>query len=429
MIRVLLFLLFLLLLVGDAFGLNVGLAPGVSTKNAFLYLLLLALSVETALARNRDVELVSVVAPYTLYFVYALITWLFAIFVFAYPRYDALQALITLKGGILDHVIVLLVFFYGLLSRDKAKDLLKAILWVVLVTNILSVIDTLNVPNLSLVGEPFRGRIVGFIGEPNQYAAFLVTFIPGLCVLAMHQKGAARALAVVGVAASIIALFMTISRGGLVGLIAGGVLGAFFLRAHISGRKVRSVIVGVFFASALGVIVLFAAGSGDLFVERTVDVSSSGNAFDVTSGRTYIWGSALSKMLEQPATLLFGYGWEAYRNFPDFYFAPHNSYLKIFFEVGALGLVLVWIAFISVLRIARAGLAGADKESAAYLIAFCIGFLAFLIAIVFVDLATPWVLVWAYVGLALRIAASKKTAPVKDRRPSRPSARELEVGA
>ena len=52
MTRILLFLLFFVLLAADTLDLNLSLAPGLSVKKAFLYLILVGIAVDAALKRN-----------------------------------------------------------------------------------------------------------------------------------------------------------------------------------------------------------------------------------------------------------------------------------------------------------------------------------------------------------------------------------------
>lgn len=407
MTRLLLFLIFFVMFAGDNIGLNVGLAPGLSVKNAFLYLILVSIAIESALKRNRSIELMSVILPYSMLFLYAMFTWTFILLLRWYPGYSMISTLIGLKGSLADHVIVLIVFFYGVLNAKDALALIKALIWTVVIANIVTIVDSLNIPDLGLAGELYQGRIVGFIGEPNQYAAFLDLFLPSSLALVLLGRGFVRLLALLAFAASVLALFMTISRGGLVGLFIGSAIGTFYLRQHISGKTIVASMGGMFVLLVLIVSILFALGFGDMLYERTIGVSTRGNAFDISSGRTSLWGNALAVMFEQPLSLILGYGWGSYRYFPEFTLAPHNTYLKVFFELGFVGLVLMLTALFNIFRIALDGVRHADASAAPFLFAFCFGFPSFLIAIFFVDLTTPWILIWAYIGTSMRLAVSQ----------------------
>ena len=303
-----------------------------------------------------------------------------------------------------DNLVFFLVFFYGVLNSKDALWLLKMMIWIVIVGNIITVVDGLNLPDLGLINERGDGRIGGPIGESNQYAAFLAMFLPAALGLALVEQGKRRAFAILGFVLSALAFLMTGSRGGIVGVVVGATLGAVFLRQFITGKAIVSAIGGLVALAFVGVGALYIAGYGDMLYERIVGLSTTGDSYALSSGRTVIWGLALEKMFEQPLTLITGYGWDTYRHFPDFNLAPHNGYLKIFFELGLIGLLLVLVAFANIFRVAREGLRRAESEAAIMLFAFVFGLISILVAVFFVDLTTPWIFIWAYVGAAMRLA-------------------------
>jgi len=404
MTRFLLFMLFFVMLVADMLGLNLSLAPGLSIKNAFLYSIFLGIAIETALKRNRRLELLSVIVPYTLYFLYAAFTVVVVILLVDYTGYRPLQSLISLKAGLADNLLVLLVFYYGVLTPKNAMSLMKMIIWTVLVVNIITVVDALNIVDLGLIQARADGRISGPVGESNQYAALLALFLPPILGLALVERGMLRKLALLGFAASVLALLMTASRGGVVGVFLGALAGAFFLRQFITGKNIVRAFVALLILSPIALGAMYFAGFGDLIYERFIEGSSGGSSWEVSSGRTAIWGGALSKMFDQPLSIITGFGWDAYRQAFVFKYAPHNSYLKIFFELGAIGLLPILLALANILRVARLALRQAESNRAIMLLSFVFGFFGLLIAIFFVDIIKPWILIWAFVGVMMRIA-------------------------
>lgn len=415
MTRSLLFPLFFVLLAADTLGLNLSLAPGLSVKNGMLYAILAWLAIEAALKRNRDLELLSVIVPYGLCVFYALVTWLVVVLIIDYPTYSALQAFISLKSALADHLIVLLVFFYGVATAKQATWLLKAMIWTVIAGNAITVVDVLNIPDLGLIEVREDGRVGGPVGESNQFAAFLALFLPAALGLALVEKGALRGLALLGFAFSVVAFLMTASRGGLVAVTGGSLLGVVFLRRYISVTAVAKSAIGLMGFGVVALGVMYLAGYGDLLFERIVGITLSGNTYEVSSGRTFIWGTAFAKMFDVPLTLITGFGWDSYRYFPDFNLAPHNGYLKIFFELGVIGLLLVLTAFVNVLRNGRMALERAVAETRIMIFAFIFGLLGIMVAIFFVDLTTPWIFIWAYTGVAMRLAVLQRdTASVAE---------------
>jgi O-antigen ligase len=420
MTRTLLALLFIVLLAADALELNLSLAPGLSVKNAFLYLIVFVIAVETALTRNRRFECMSVIVPYSLYFFYACFTLVIVVVFVNYPGYEILQAIISLKSGVADNLLVFLVFFYGVLTAKDAESLIKVMIWTVVVANVITVIDGFNIPDLGIVSERDDGRIGGPIGESNQFAAFLALFLPGILALALLERGAVRVIAFIGFGFSLIAFLMAASRGGFLGVVGGTMIGFVLLRRYISPKLAISAAGSIVGLAIVAVVILSFTSFGDLLYERFLEDSTKGSATHISSGRTYIWTTALNKMFENPITLVTGYGWDTYFQFRIFRYAPHNSYLNIFFELGAIGILPVLITFTNVVRHANRAMSITTPETRAVLFAFVIGLLAILVAIFFVDISSPWIFLWAYIGASMRLAieqekvASSKIDEVRD---------------
>ena len=61
--RLILILFLCVMFVATTFGWELSLGPGLSVKNAFLYLIILIYMIETAVFRNRRFELLSVLVP------------------------------------------------------------------------------------------------------------------------------------------------------------------------------------------------------------------------------------------------------------------------------------------------------------------------------------------------------------------------------
>ena len=412
MIRSLLFLLFFIMLMADTLGWNLSLAPGISVKNGFLYLIFAAIAVETALSRNRSMEMMSVIIPYSLLIAYAVVGWLLMVLIFQNPQYSVMSTAINLKGGLADHILVFLVYFYGTLKTHDALWLIKSFLWIFIVVNILSVIDYFNVPDLGLVFEIHDGRMRGPIDEPNQYACYLLMFMPAGLVYALNERGLRKGLILFGVAMSGVALLTTASRGGFVGLVVGSVIAAYLLRDHMSARTVMRTATGLVLLFFVTLVTTLVSGNYDATFGRLIGQTTSGNVFDASSGRTFLWAAALEEMFARPMSLVAGFAWDSYRQLFDFRMAPHNSFLKILFELGLIGLVLLTITYANVIASVRKSLPSFDGVEKQLLIAFVFGLVSYLVAIFFVDIHSPWLFVWAFAGSAIRVVANK-TAEVR----------------
>lgn len=394
---------FLLMYAGDRLGLAISLAPGLSIKNLLLYLVIAGLAINTAVTRNRKVELTGVLVVFSLLIGYALVTWAALTFVVKDPDYLAKGAFIAWKSNLVDHFLIFLIFFYSLRQLNEAMWLLRAILWIAMLGNVITVLDTMNMPDLGLLPVPRKGgRFEGFIGQPNDYGLFLALYLPFCVALFREQRGRLRLLAGIGIFASALALILTGSRGAWVGTLGGAMLAAFYLRQYVSAQTVVRTGVALVVAGVAVLATAFVTGYEDLFVHRFSGIE--GNPHVATSGRSSIWSEAIDSMMENPLSFLSGYGFYSYESSREFRLATHNAYLYFLYNLGVVGLMLFIGVFRGILSTARSTIALASGAQQLHLIALVFGIFSFLVAIIFNDYQNPGYLLWAYAGTAMRVA-------------------------
>jgi O-antigen ligase len=402
--RYILAFLLSLLMVSLTVGWDLSLAPGLSAKNALLYLIIIIGMVEMAVFRNLSFDLPSVVIPFALVAIYALVSWFAVAFVVQMPTYNPVDAGIALKTELIDHFLIFLIFFFGISTAAGSLSLIRFLLWMAIVGNLVAVVDAFDIPDLGIIEQREDGRVSGPIGESNAYGAFIAMTLPGIAVLAIESAGMKRVIAILGVFVTVLALFLTASRGAMVGLAAGGIFSTFFLRDYVSFRRVRHAIIILSVAVAATLIVFFATGYLGLLEERFIE-QSSGGAYEASSSRSAIWTLALRRMIEYPYSVLIGFGWDAYNHmgglFPR---ATHNFYLNKWFNLGLPGLVLYLLLFYNILRNCRKALERASRSARLHLMSFVFGLTSLGGAIFFIDLHAPWIFIWAYVGLIMRLA-------------------------
>ncbi len=406
--HVLLFLLFFVLFTATTLNFDLSLAPGLSVKNAFLYLIFAALALDAALTRRHKLEIMPVLAPFALYAYYAIASWVVVLLLLDYQSYSARTSAIALKSQVVDHFMVLLIFFYATRSTSQGIWVIRNMLWLIMLANVVTVVDALNIPDLGLIEQRTDGRVGGPTGSSNEYAAFLAAFLPAIVALVWSEKGIRKTVAGAGAILSFLAFFMAVSRGAMVGLLAGSVVGAFYMREFIPGVVMIRTGVAAVACVTLAVLGMFLTGYGDLLLTRFAQFDA-GTINTVSSGRTMIWLRALESMTENPVTFITGYGWDAYNAF-YFRFSTHNSYLGILYDLGLIGLVLMLLVYVNILRTVRSALRYADPDTRRLLMAFIFGFLSLLAALSFGTLQSTWLYVWAFVGMSLRIAVTEKEA-------------------
>jgi len=403
MIKWLLITMVMTLMVVFIFGLppNFGLV-GFSLKNLVLYLVSISLIVRNVVDRRGFLDLGGIQVAFMLLVGYGIVTYLVRSFVLPFPHYDVVQSGITLKTNLIEHVMFFLVFFYGAKDADDAWQVLRSLLVVVVVANVVTLIDTSGVASIGVVEIGEDGRAQGAIGEQNQYAAFLALFNPALVAMARMSTGWRRNVWWGWVLLSAADLLLTVSRGGFVATIVSTLLGLYLFRQYLPRLRIGPIIGG--FAVLLLVVAVIASTQyGELLYERVLRQSFSGNSFDASSGRTETWMRILQDMASQPITFITGFGWDVYIYLGRPYIS-HNHYLGEWFELGLIGIGSYIFIFVRSVRYALQAVAVAEERWRPQLIAFGFGIMGLAIAICFVNLFQAWAYVWAYVGLALRIA-------------------------
>jgi O-antigen ligase len=199
---------------------------------------------------------------------------------------------------------------------------------------------------------------------------------------------------------------MTVSRGGMLALVVSLIWGTFYFRRYLPIGKIFAV-----GSLALVAVLIFAAASGtygDLLHERVI-----GQTFvttgDMSSGRSEIWETALTRMMETPWTLVTGFGWFAYESM-GFRFLTHNSYLLLWFNLGLPGLIAFIVILAQVFTTVVKAVRVASPAVRPHLMGIAVGLVALAIAVFFVNLFGPWSYIWALLGLGARLAVNELTA-------------------
>jgi O-antigen ligase len=398
-VRYLLAGLLLFLTAAEVFSWDVSMGPGLSVKNAVLYLIAIFLMFRIAVSRGERLDAGPVHVFFVILISYAMVTWLSAGLIIEYPGYDLIASAIRLKSELIDHFIFFLVFYYGVTSRRDALTVVMGLLLAALFANVTTVADVLGYIDLGFEQRE-SGRTEGALGEANQYAAYIILFLPGMIAAMMRTRGLWRLFWMGAVVASAVAVLMTVSRGAFVGLLVAGVGGAWFFRHRLSLGK-----VAVWLTAAVIVIAVALSLSQytALIEERLFTQTGAIDLSDASSGRVDIWAALFERMMATPITFVTGFGWSVYWTMP-FRYSPHNQYFNFLFNLGLPGLLCLIGLLVSAAWLAKRASENADDELRAHLIAFVIGVMAVCAAIFFVDLHRPWYYFWAYAGVALRLA-------------------------
>ena len=400
-------LLLVVVLFCDVYRIGLSLGPGLSVKNAVLYMAAMAFMLRMVVQGGFKFTLPRLHGAFAFLIGYALLSVLYLVLIVKWEDYRVLPAVISLKSNLIDHFLFFAVCYYGAQTTSDALRVLRILMYVVVASSIITVVNALGLMTIGAMEIGDNGRVEGALGEPNQYASFLATMIPPLvAAFATSRRAIGKLFWAGGILLSLVAMIMTVSRGGMLALLLASLWGTFYFRRYLPvGRIVTAGVV------CLALVLIFAALSGTyghLLHERVI-----GQTFvttgDMSSGRSEIWGSAINRMMESPWTLLTGFGWFAYESM-GFRYATHNAYLLLWFNLGIVGTLAFVLILAQVFRTASKAAVVASPEARPHVIGFAVGVVALSVAIFFVNLIGPWSYIWSLVGLCTRLAVNELSA-------------------
>jgi O-antigen ligase len=263
---------------------------------------------------------------------------------------------------------------------------------------------------------------IGF--DPNDIAFIVVSLLPfSVCVALGSFRKVAKALALASIVFGALLALYTASRGGLLGIVTFLVL---FLVVRVRGVPRTGKVLMV-------VVIAFAAlmNADKINMDRYLTLGELESDYNVTTefGRLGIWRRGLRLFAEDPLT---GVGVNAFGeaigmariadNVQPQWQAPHNSYIQVIAETGAVGglafLLLIGTCVTALVRISRkAGTTGND-EVARLAAILLIGLIAQLMSAFFLSQAYSM-----FLTLSFAAATALKgigTAPAPTRSPAPP---------
>ena len=400
--RVVLVSMLLVLLVDLVPGMGLGVMPGLSAKNLYLYAIVLVIAARAVMKPEGVVfSDLDVHVPFLLLIVFSILS--VALVSIGDPTYSITRGLITLKNQVVDLYLFMFIFRYGLDSKTDILRVLRLIVVIMFVLSFLTLIDFLNIPDLGIVGT-YRGRIEGPFGAANQYGALLAFLLP--VSIGMQPPEASRSVRFmwrVGILTTAGLLIATGSRGAYLSVVVGSFLSIFYLRRHLDLAKVtRFTLLAL--GSMIVLLIIFAIFNFEFLVER-FEKTTSGNVYTASSGRVSIWTATLLVMAEWPMSFLTGYGWNAYET-SGIWKAAHNEYLDRYYELGVIGVLLyVWLIYAVIGRARRFLHRSPDDMTSRIMIGYIFGMIIIAVNIFFVAIPDPWTIIWIYTGCVMAIQA------------------------
>jgi len=405
-----------LLIASDFLGHNLGLGPGLSLKNACLYTVTLTLMFRMALSGNFKLRMPGLHMAWALWIGYAVLTFFTAWLVIHYRNYSALQSAIGLKSDLIDSAMFCFVVFYGVQTEKDYRTVMNALMAAIGISSILTLTDLAGLTSLGTrVGEQGAeaDRIFGAFGNANETGALLGCMLPGVIAMVMSSRAFWRLFWIGCATATGLVFVLTVSRGAYVGVAVGYTVAVFMFRRLIPPGRILAWTIGGIVCSLVGavIVVIVQPDAAASIAERVFGIGNMGIS-EASSGRTDIWVQTMGQMMENPISLVTGFGWNVYSTMPTI-LVTHNTYLDQWFNLGLPGLFAYLFIYYYTLRTAKQAAAVAEPPIRGELLAYVFGMLALAMTVFFVNLFTSKPYIWMYVGLAMRgaiFALDKATA-------------------
>lgn len=247
----------------------------------------------------------------------------------------------TVFFGFLKVVLMFIVMVNVVRTQRRLRLLMLLALcasWVVS----LGVLNDYRQGNLKVSGERVAGVLGGLLENPNELALFLVIMMPISAGLMMSTRGLMRR-ALYGASALLmmLAIVLTFSRGGFIGLVCtmSMLLWKMGRRHRLSVAALALLVCGVLLALMPGILI----GRFASIFDTSADISAGASAI---SRRDLLFRSILIA-LRHP---LLGIGMGGFHNFSNQNQVTHNSYTQVASEMGLAATIIYTMFIVTPLR-------------------------------------------------------------------------------
>jgi len=227
-----------------------------------------------------------------------------------------------------------MIFFVFVLRRcEKPSMIMKGALLVALINLPLVLYEAVMLPDWGVTTDWWRGaRVYGNLFWPNSFSVFL---LPVTMIAYVNLRERMTKTNVIVLLALAAANILTFSRAGILALFIAGIVYEFMYRSgfRITAKKVWLVLL------LAGTIAAYFIGAA--YLEKHLTPGS-------ISERSTIWADIIPYVQDHP---IIGNGIGSYEKYRyEIYkgLSPHNFYLELMFELGAIGVALL-LAFLCII--------------------------------------------------------------------------------
>lgn len=254
-------------------------------------------------------------------------------------------------GGVWYLFHLSLLYFYlemlGKISGIKFQQALKVLVALGVLASFYGLLTKLGFPDGLYPDDSLPARVSSFFGNPIFFASFLIfpTFLSAFFAKQAEKGSNSRRVWLIAIFINLIGIYLSATRGALLGLI-GGMAAGFLLWSALNKEHKRRLYGLLAIAGALAIFLMFIAAS-KVFPEGSITRRLTDFGDSNTRARVIQWSAGLKGFKENPA---FGVGPENYYVIGNKYFnpeiyhydrswfdKPHNYPLEVLLTTGLLG--------------------------------------------------------------------------------------------
>jgi O-antigen ligase len=323
-----------------------------------------------------------------------------------YLKYE----LIALKVWV-NPFLVFFILFNIIEDERTCKLSILGLIILLFITSLSTPLISLKVIDIGGANFAFyQGRAAAF-SEPNQYAGYLVLFIPLLMTFVLFNKS----LIIKGSSAFVlltafIALITTGSRGGIFSFFIS-MLFFFYILNRKKMLNLPTLIATILAISIIGFVsVAVAPANVKNTVLKRLDPTEAETLEDYTAGRLKVWRNGMQLFAEKP---VFGFGLRTFTGLMEKKFgihrAAHNQYLNYLVQFGIIGTILFLLVYYKIFQVMwRNQKFTSDFWEKGLFISYIAGFLGYIISMLSVNMSDPRYIFWFYTAVFLRYGQLRK---------------------
>ena len=377
---------------------------GLSLMNLTIYLLLLFLSLKGALRRklwepnNINKSLLMLVLVFA-------ISIPIKIMLGEVQNIRISQEIIIFKN-LCEPFLFFFIIFNLLETEEDCQKAIRGLLILLVLTVLTMFLVTYGIMEFGrlkvLSGTYSAGRSSGF-GNPNDYASYLILFLPLLLFSLLFQETLFKRVgSVLLLLMTLIGLIATGSRGGILSFLLSLMVGLAFLnREKMIGA--RAIIFSVPMLILLGIASYSLAPSQvKSTLEEKLDPNfKEGSIEGYTSGRAIFLRNGLIFFIESP---IYGHGQNTFLPLQEQRFGisavAHNRYLSYMVEYGIIGLIIFIMILIKIYRHVWFHIRTTTEfRKRIFHISYIVGFCGYTFSLIAINASISLYLFWIYTAI------------------------------